>query len=333
MSNKSFARGRLFKGEPVAGGIQDPGVVVGALHAGVESQGLAGQLPRGHGAGVGQRAEGLAVGIAGLLPLLEVPDGVDGDGVLHPLDGLHMVDKVDVVVLDDRLVDPLANGLDKVGIALKPSSVEAERKRSSVGGVMSVEIVLEEVQELLLAVNVGTRGDKGATGQGLVKSRIFPSVQLIDGQLPNLVRTRGTILLVTLTLMGHEVVHGVGPDGDPGEGGGDGGVVGEKLIGHHGELLVGADQEVGSPDANDGAVCDVGKPFDDQTGSGHLGQPVVVGAVGPVVFVGVVGDAEDADLVTETVQFLYGRVVGVLVRHEESSASLKPDVIKQLISN
>ena len=53
--------GALLEAEPVSCGVQDPGVVVGALHAGVQAQRLPGQLPRGQGAGVGQRAEGLTL--------------------------------------------------------------------------------------------------------------------------------------------------------------------------------------------------------------------------------------------------------------------------------
>ena len=53
--------GDLLEAEPVAGGVQDPGVVVGALHAGVQPQRLPGQLPRGQWAGVRQGAEWLAL--------------------------------------------------------------------------------------------------------------------------------------------------------------------------------------------------------------------------------------------------------------------------------
>ncbi len=39
-----------------------------------------------------------------------------------------------------------------------------------------------------------------------------------------------------MALVRHEVVEGVGPDGDAGERGDDGRVVGEELVGHHAEL-------------------------------------------------------------------------------------------------
>ena len=55
---------------------------------------------------------------------------------------------------------------------------------------------------------------------------------------------------------------------------------------------------------NDGAVADAGEALDDEPGAGHLGQPVVVGAVQPVVLVLVGRDGEGADLVALPVQLL-----------------------------
>lgn len=72
------------------------------------------------------------------------------------------------------------------------------------------------------------------------------------------------LLLVSVALVGHEVVQGVGPDGHAGEGGRDGGVVGEELVGHHGELLVGADQEVRGANPDHGAVGNVGETLHNQ---------------------------------------------------------------------
>ena len=46
-----------LEGESVAGGVEDPGVVLGALLARVQPQRLIGQLPRAHRARVGQRAQ------------------------------------------------------------------------------------------------------------------------------------------------------------------------------------------------------------------------------------------------------------------------------------
>ena len=54
MSSSSYSP---LEGESVAGGVEDPGVVLGALLARVQPQRLVGQLPRAHRARVGQRAQ------------------------------------------------------------------------------------------------------------------------------------------------------------------------------------------------------------------------------------------------------------------------------------
>ena len=76
--------------------------------------------------------------------------------------------------------------------------------------------------------------------------------------------------------MGHAEVEGVRPDGHAAERCGDRGVVIEELIGHHLELLVAADAQVRGAHANDRAVGDIGETLDDESGAGHLGEPVVV---------------------------------------------------------
>merc|ERR1712027_9966 len=84
--------------ESVAGGVVDPGVLVGAAHAGVQVEGLAGQLVGGQLAAVGRQAGRLGLGLALLLPGLKVPGSVDIARVLDPLDDLRHGDKVDIVV-------------------------------------------------------------------------------------------------------------------------------------------------------------------------------------------------------------------------------------------
>ena len=97
-----------------------------------------------------------------------------------------MVDEVDVVVLGADLVHPVPDGPGELGVGLQPGSVEAERERGPVGGVVPLQVVLEERLELLLGVDVGTGGDEGATGQGLVEAGVLTTVELVDGQLPDL---------------------------------------------------------------------------------------------------------------------------------------------------
>ena len=125
-----------------------------------------------------------------------------------------------------------------------------------------------------------------------------------------------------MALVGHPVVECVRPDRNPAKGRGDGGVVDKVLVGHHLELLVPSHPEVGGPDSDDRAVRHVGKALDDETRSRHLGQPVVVAALGPVVGVVLVRHREDCELVALPVQLLDGGVVGVLVRHEEGALDL-----------
>ena len=50
-----------LKAESVSGGVEDPWIVVGALHARVQSQRLSGQLPGGEGAGIWQGTERLTL--------------------------------------------------------------------------------------------------------------------------------------------------------------------------------------------------------------------------------------------------------------------------------
>ena len=52
--------------------------------------GEARQLSGAEGAGVGEGAVGLALHVALVLPLAEVPEGGHLGGVLHPLDNLNM---------------------------------------------------------------------------------------------------------------------------------------------------------------------------------------------------------------------------------------------------
>lgn len=94
------------------------------------------------------------------------------------------------------------------------------------------------------------------------------------------------------------------------------------MISHHLELFVTAYAQVRGTNTDDRTVGDVGESFDDQTSSGHFSQPVVVGSLGPVVGVVLVGQREDRYFMALAVQVLYGRVVGVFVRHEVGTSDL-----------
>ena len=197
--------------------------------------------------------------------------------------------------------------------------MEVEAERGAVGAQVAVDVVAEHAAELVASGDVGARVDHVATGQGFVESRVVTAIQLVDDHFPDGVAARRAVLGVADALVGHAEVERVGPDGHAAERGRDGRVVDEELVGHHVELLVAADAQVRSADSDDGAVGDVGEPLDDQPVAGHLGQPVVISAVRPVLGAVLAGDGEGGDFVAAAVKVLHCRVVGVLVRDEEGS--------------
>ena len=87
-----------LEAETVASGVEDPGVVVGAFHARVKPQSFPGQFPGAQWAGVGKGAVGLALDVALVLPLAEVPQCSKLSWVLHPLD--HLIGREGMVNLE-----------------------------------------------------------------------------------------------------------------------------------------------------------------------------------------------------------------------------------------
>ena len=158
--------------------------------------------------------------------------------------------------------------------------------------------------------------------ESFIKGRVVTTIQLVNHHLPDWVGPGWAVLGISVALVGHAVVEGVGPDGDPGEGGGDGGVVDEELVSHHLKLFVTTNSEVGSTDTNNRAVSDVGEPLDDETRASHLSQPVVIAPICPVVGLVLVGHGEHGHLVPTSVKLLHSRVVCILVTHEERSLDL-----------
>jgi hypothetical protein len=140
--------------ESFSGGVEEPGVVVRALEAGVQAEGLSGQLSRGQGAGVWQRAVGLTLHIAFVLPFGVITEGSDVHGVLHPLDNLKLGNKVDITLSGKFISDPFLENLRESLVNLKPTGVEAQTEWGPVGAVMSLEVVFEEAFELSRFVQV-----------------------------------------------------------------------------------------------------------------------------------------------------------------------------------
>ena len=116
----------IFLQEPVACGVVQPRVVVGAADAGVQVDGLAGELLGGQLAPVGGHADGAALGGALFLPGGEVLGTVDRHGVLDPLDDLGHGDEVHLGVVLEHLVDPVEEGVEELGVVLEPGCVEEE---------------------------------------------------------------------------------------------------------------------------------------------------------------------------------------------------------------
>lgn len=307
--------------ETVAGWVQQPRVGVGALHAGEETESFAGQFSGVQRAGVGQRAEGLALDVALLLPLLEVAQRVELGRVLHPLDDLQHRDEENVIS-SQHLFDKLDQLFAVFFLRFQPRCVEVEAERCAVAIVVTVEVVAQKTSELLAALDVRARVNHVATGQRLVEGRVVATIQLVHDHLPNGVASRWAVVSVAVALVRHAEVESVGPDWHAAQRSGDGCVVNEKLIGHHLELFIAANTQIWSTNADDAAVSNVGKALDNQTGASHLRQPIVVRSLRPIFWLVLVGEREDRDLVAATVQVLDGRVVCVFVRDEESSADL-----------
>lgn len=154
---------RVLLEETFAGGVVQPGVVVGAGHAGVQAERLSGQFLGAEGTGVRNATVGLTLGDADRLPLGEVLGAIDVGGRLDPLDDLGHGHQVDVLVIGHDLVQPLDEGVLELGVVLEPDRVEEEAQGRPVRLVMPLEIVVEEIVELLAAHQVAARVDHGAT--------------------------------------------------------------------------------------------------------------------------------------------------------------------------
>lgn len=191
-------------------------------------------------------------------------------------------DKVDVAP-GKHLLDKLGELLPVLLLALQPRSMEVQAKRRPVTVEVPVEVVPEQPSELFSGLNIGAGVHHVTTRQRLVESRVVPSVQFIHHHLPDGMGPRWTVSAVSITLMGHSEVQSVRPDGYTTQGSSDRGIVDEELVSHHLELLVATHAKIRGPHSDDGTIGNVGESLDNQSGTCHLGQPVVVGSLGPVL--------------------------------------------------
>lgn len=90
----------LLGREAISSWVQDPWVVVGALHASEETEGLTGQFTGGQRTGIREGTVGLSLHVTLFLPLLEVSQSVQLGWVLHPLNDLEHGDEEDIVATE-----------------------------------------------------------------------------------------------------------------------------------------------------------------------------------------------------------------------------------------
>ena len=130
--------------------VEQPGVPPGALLAGPQPDGLTPrQLGRGQGALVRQRADGLALDLAAVLPLLEGRDVDVAHRVGHPQQRLEVGHEVDVLVSGQGLVHPVLELLHEALVGVEPEGGEGEGEGRPVGAVVPREVVLQQRAELL----------------------------------------------------------------------------------------------------------------------------------------------------------------------------------------
>lgn len=200
--------------------------------------------------------------------------------------------------------------------------MEVEAQRCAIAVVVTIEVMTQKSSELFATLHVRARINHVTTGKRLVESGVVTTIQLVHDHLPDWVTTRRAVVSVSVALVWHAEVQCIRPNWHSSQRCRDRCVINEELIGHHFELFIATDTQIWSTNADDAAVSNVGKAFDNQTGASHLCQPVVVGSLRPVFRVVFVGQREDGDFMSASVQVLHGRVICVLVRDEESSPDL-----------
>lgn len=219
-----------------------------------------------------------------LPPRLEVLHLRNRPRVLDPLDHLRHGYEVDVIVLLQYLVHPVEESVQELGVVLEPSGVEVESQGRAVLVVVSVEVVVQEVVELVSSEDVGAGVHHGAPWEVLVEVGVLPAVELVHDHLPDGVAPGGTMLQVAVAPVRHAEVHGVRPEGRVTERCRDGGVVQERLLLHHRELVVAADPQVGSSHSDHAVVGQVSVLLSDNSHPSHFLSPVIDGSVAPELF-------------------------------------------------
>jgi len=75
------------------------------------------------------------------------------------MNGLSMGNEIDFGVLLQKRRHPILESIDKAAVLRQPRGIEGKRQRCAGGGVVSPEVVLQKVIELLHCVQVATGRD------------------------------------------------------------------------------------------------------------------------------------------------------------------------------
>lgn len=236
---------------------------------------------------VSQVAQWLSFHFALFLPGSEFPNTSKLSWLLHPLQDLGHGDKVYIVSVQN-FIDPLNKGIQEFWVQFEPTGVKEYTEWGTVGFVMPVKVVVQEVVKLIPRHDVGTAVHHRTTRQLFVKVRVISSVQLVHDHFPHGMGPCWTILSISVTLVRHSEVEGVGPQRRIAEGCGDGGVVQEGLFFHHKELVVASNSQVWSPYTHNRIVGDVGESLDYKTHTSHFFSPSLGAGLTPVLFIRVV---------------------------------------------
>lgn len=175
--------------EAVTGRIVHPRIIVGAAHASLKVNGLAGHLLGSQLTGVRYPTRRRTLHHALLPPRLEILRFGDGARILNPLNHLGHRHEVDIGVTLQNLIDPVEEGVQKLRIVLQPGSVEVETEGSAILLVVTVEIVVEEVVELVTGQDIAAGIYHGATGQILVVLWILAPIQFVHHHFPYSMRS------------------------------------------------------------------------------------------------------------------------------------------------
>lgn len=171
-------------------------------------------------------------------PRFEVLGFANSSWILYPLNYLGHSYEVHVFTVFQNFVNPEQESVQELGVVLQPSGVEVQSEWCPVFFVVTLEVVVQEIVELVTGENVGARIDHSTTGYIFVDGGVFSSVKFVEHHFPNGMAPGGTALEVAVATMGHTEVHGVRPQRRVAQGCGDGRIVQEGLFFHHRELVV-----------------------------------------------------------------------------------------------